>query len=189
MIELTTARLLIRPFIAADTRVIHRVLDQTFGDGSLADDPAAIAERATWVEWSALSSRWHARLYQPPYGDLAVVLRASETLIGAVGYTPCLDVFGQLPAFGGRSDAPASAEVGLLWAIDPQHQRCGYATEAAQALIDYAFARLRLGRIIATTEHANLASQGVMRRLGMRIEHNPFPEPPWLQVVGIRERG
>jgi hypothetical protein len=24
-----------------------------------------------------------------------------------------------------------------------------------------------------------------MRKLGMRIEKNPYPEPPWLQVVGI----
>jgi len=26
-----------------------------------------------------------------------------------------------------------------------------------------------------------------MRKVGMRIEKNPFPDPPWLQVVGILE--
>jgi hypothetical protein len=25
----------------------------------------------------------------------------------------------------------------------------------------------------------------VMRKLGMRIERNPLPEPPWLQIVGV----
>jgi hypothetical protein len=40
-------------------------------------------------------------------------------------------------------------------------------------------------RLIATTEHANVASQAVMRRLGMRLLMNPHPEPSWLQVVGV----
>jgi hypothetical protein len=26
-----------------------------------------------------------------------------------------------------------------------------------------------------------------MRRLGMRIDRNPYPDPPWFQVVGILE--
>ena len=30
--------------------------------------------------------------------------------------------------------------------------------------------------------------QRVMRKLGMRIERNPSPEPHWLQVVGVLER-
>src|SRR4051812_1559936 len=40
-------------------------------------------------------------------------------------------------------------------------------------------------RIVAATEHDNLASIGVMRRLGMRIERNPDPEPHWFQTVGV----
>ncbi len=51
--------------------------------------------------------------------------------------------------------------------------------------MNYAFDTLRVRRIVATTEHDNAGSQGVMRRLGMRLERNPFPEPPWLQVVGV----
>lgn len=56
---------------------------------------------------------------------------------------------------------------------------------AARAVVDYAFGALRLGRIVATTEHDNEASMSVMRKLGMRVERNPHPEPPWFQVVGI----
>jgi len=26
---------------------------------------------------------------------------------------------------------------------------------------------------------------GVMRKLGMQIERNPFSDPPWMQVVGF----
>ena len=28
---------------------------------------------------------------------------------------------------------------------------------------------------------------GVMRKIGMRIERNPYPEPSWLQIVGVLE--
>ncbi len=128
-------------------------------------------------------------MFQPPYGDRAVVLKSTNTVIGAVGYVPCFDVFEQIPGLQ-RGEAPSDdrvCEFGLFWAIDPDHQRQGYATEAAQALIDFAFQQLQLKRIIATTEYDNLASQGVMRKLGMTISKNPLPDPPWLQVVGILE--
>jgi RimJ/RimL family protein N-acetyltransferase len=52
-------------------------------------------------------------------------------------------------------------------------------------MVAYAFAELRLRRIVATTEHDNARSLNVMRRLGMRIERNPRPEPAWFQSVGI----
>jgi RimJ/RimL family protein N-acetyltransferase len=71
--------------------------------------------------------------------------------------------------------------------VDPAHRRRGYAREAARALIDHAFDQLRLRRVVATTSHDNTASQAVMRSLGMRIEHNPLPEPAWFQVVGVLE--
>jgi RimJ/RimL family protein N-acetyltransferase len=74
-------------------------------------------------------------------------------------------------------------------AVAPAYQRQGYATEAVQAMIGWAFAKLRLRRIVATTGRSNAASIGVMRRLGMRILENPRPDPPWLQVVGILEQG
>ena len=53
-------------------------------------------------------------------------------------------------------------------------------------MIDYAFGELRLWRILATTQYDNLASQAVMRKLGMTVTRNPLPEPAWMQVVGVR---
>ena len=184
-----TSRLIIRPFAPDDLRAIHRILEQTFGDGSKIADEEALNERRSWLEWSRLSAEWLPRMFQPPYGDRAVVLKRANEVIGAVGLVPCFDVFEQIPGLsrGGPPSAYRVAEFGLFWGIDPEHQRHGYATEAAQALIDFAFQQLRVKRLIATTEHDNAASIGVMRKLGMRIERNPFPDPPWLQVVGILE--
>jgi RimJ/RimL family protein N-acetyltransferase len=184
---LETPRLMIRSFTLEDTPIIHRILDQTFGDGTRSADPAALDERRSWVEWSMLSQEWLPNMHQPPYSDRAVVLKATNMLIGAVGYVPCLAPFEQFPALRASAQPGgfATPEVGLFWAIDPEQQRRGYATEAAQALIRHAFTDMRLKRIIATTEYTNTASQGVMRKLGMQVVHNPLPEPHWLQVVGI----
>jgi len=185
---LETPRLLIRPFMPGDLADAHRILCAAFGEPERIADAAALAERKAWLEWSALSQAWLPRLHQPPYGDRAVVLKASGVLVGVAGLVPCLDRFDQIAALrDGRAAASgcATPECGLFWAIDPAQQRNGYAGEAARALIDCAFNALSLRRIIATTEDANAASQAVMRRLGMTIERNPQPEPPWLQIVGV----
>jgi len=184
---LETSRLIIRAFQTDDLQAIHRILDRTFSDGSKINDEVALDERREWLEWSRLSAEWLPRMFQPPYGDRAVVLKSTDKVIGSVGYVPCFDVFEQIPSLscGGLPSAYRVTEMGLFWAIDPEQQRHGYATEAAQALIDFAFQQLRVKRLIATTEYDNAASIGVMRKLGLRIEQNPFPEPPWLQVVGI----
>jgi ribosomal-protein-alanine N-acetyltransferase len=104
---------------------------------------------------------------------------------------PCLGPYGQLPGFDPGGDTASArlsiAEFGLFYAFSPTQQRQGYATEAARTMIDYAFTQLRLKRIIATTTYDNAASMAVMRKLGMRITKNPYPDPPWLQVVGVLE--
>ena len=189
-VVLETSRLIIRAFQPDDLHAIHRILDLTFGDGSKISNEHALNERREWLEWSRLSAEWLPKMFQPPYGDRAVVLKRTDEVIGAAGFVPCFDVFEQIPGLGrgGLPSAYRVAEVGLFWAIDPDQQRQGYATEAAQALIDFAFQQLRVKRLIATTEHDNAASIGVMRKLGMRIERNPFSDPPWLQVVGILEQ-
>jgi hypothetical protein len=76
-------------------------------------------------------------------------------------------------------------EFGLFYAVSIAQRRQGIATEAAAAMAGYAHDELGLARILATATYDNAASQGVMRRLGMDILRNPFPDPPWLQVVGV----
>jgi ribosomal-protein-alanine N-acetyltransferase len=189
---LETERLLIRPFQLGDLTDVHRLMDIELGDADLgADKMTTLAEREQWLRWAVANPEQLAKLRQPPYGDRAIVLKTADRLIGACGYVPCLNPFEQLPGFAGSGcaggDVRYTTEFGLFYAISPAHQRRGYATEAARALVDYAFQQLRLKRVIATTAYGNTASQGVMRKLGMRIVKNPLPDPPWLQVVGMIE--
>ncbi len=188
MPTLETDRLLVRPFTLDDLDALHQILDIELSEADVGDvGPRQYAERREWLQWTVLSYGELAKLYQPPYGDRAVVLKDTNLLIGACGYAPALNAFGQLPSYGLDPQATglASPEFGLYYAISPAQQQRGYAAEAAQALVDYAFGELRLRRVVATTAYDNAASIGVMQRLGMRIERNPYPDPPWLQVVGI----
>jgi RimJ/RimL family protein N-acetyltransferase len=60
---------------------------------------------------------------------------------------------------------------GLIgWALGIEYRGQGYATEAAKALMSYAFRSLGLHRIQADTSGDNSDSWGVMERLGMRRE-------------------
>lgn len=192
MPKLETARLLIRPFVMEDLEAAHRLLDMELAEAEVhADKMTSLAERAEWLEWVARNPVQLARLNQPPYGDRAIVLKSDGLLVGACGFVPCLGPFEQLAGFGcgdlKENPGHYSPEFGLFYAISPACQRQGYASEAAQALVDFAFQRLRLKRIVATTDYDNVASMGVMRKLGMSLEKNPRPDPPWLQVVGVLE--
>ena len=193
MPPLETKRLIIRPFALDDLDAAYRILDVELSEAETGTAGAQTREqRRTWLQWSALNYDQLAYMYQPPYGDRALALRQTGELIGACGYVPALGPFDLLPSFASAEPESAARgyrpEFGLYWAIAPAYQRHGYASEAARALIDYAFTQLNLKRTIATTTYDNAASIGVMRKAGMRIERNPTSEPPWFQVVGIRER-
>lgn len=188
--DLETERLIIRALRMDDLDDIHRLLDIELGEADFGTEGAGSREeRAHWLQWTIMGYKELAKLYQPPYGERAVVLKQTGQLIGACGYVPCLDAFGQLPSLRNEGSVKGyfSTEFGLFYAFSPAYQRQGYATEATKAMIDYAFTRLKLRRIVATTTYDNAASITVMRKVGMRIERNPYPDPPWLQVVGLLE--
>jgi ribosomal-protein-alanine N-acetyltransferase len=166
---LPTPRLTVRELAGSDRAAVEGLLE---------------GDRRRWLEWTQLGYEQLAELRQPPYGERAVELHETGAVAGLVGLVPALGPFGLLPSWP-EPGSLLRPEVGLYWIVAPEQRGRGIATEAAAALVAHAFAELRLARVVATTEHENLASIGVMRRLGMRIERNPGPEPPWFQTVGV----
>lgn len=83
-----------------------------------------------------------------------VLLKADKQLIGHMIFHPWF--------------APATYEIG--WVLHPGHQGQGYATEAASALLQYAFDGLHAHRVIATCQPENPASYRVMEKIGMKRE-------------------
>src|SRR6478609_2168323 len=61
-----------------------------------------------------------------------------------------------------------AVEIG--WRLARSEWGRGYATEAAIATRDFAFDAVGLDRLVSVARHENLASTGVMRKLGMTLE-------------------
>jgi RimJ/RimL family protein N-acetyltransferase len=180
MPPLETERLLIRPFTDGDLDAIAAILE------------SADAATERYVRHGGLNATVLAELGQPPLGDRAVVRRGTGELIGLAGLVPAFGPFDQLRPLDEepkreRPSAPNRIEIGLYYNVDVGHRKQGIATEAARALVGFAFGQLHLGRIIATTERDNFASQAVMRHLGMGMHENARTDPDWFQVVGILE--
>jgi ribosomal-protein-alanine N-acetyltransferase len=70
----------------------------------------------------------------------------------------------------------------LLYSLAPPHWSNGLATEAASAVLAYAFATLALPEVRATTDEANLASRRLLTRLGA----TPTPGSPATPSFTIR---
>lgn len=181
---LETERLIVRPLVMEDLSAIHQLLDhEAWQTGK------SLAEREHWLRWTVMNYIELANLYQPPYGERAVALKSTGEVVGSVGLVQSYGPFAILPSFGGHTADPEGRKfepaMGLFWATRTGHQKNGYAAEAARAVIDFLFSDFNLRRVVATTEYDNLASQAVMRKLGMSVERNPFKEPEWFQVVGV----
>ena len=76
------------------------------------------------------------------------------------------------------SEGHKQAELGFV--VHPAHQRRGYATEAARALLDFAFDTMQAHRVIGRTEARNVASARVFEKLGMRHEAH-LVENEWVK--------
>ena len=56
----------------------------------------------------------------------------------------------------------------LGWIINKKYRNQGYASEAASAILDFAFENLKIDKAYAQCDINNLASFGVMRKIGMK---------------------
>ena len=102
------------------------------------------------------------------YGLWAVQRLDTAQFIGFAGLARMLE---------GTPDA-GGIEIG--WRLAQAHWGHGFATEAAESALAFAFADLGLARVNSITAVGNLRSRAVMERLGMRlVDHfeHPLVEP------------
>lgn len=143
---LHTQRLVLRRFEPDDAAVVQKLA----GDRAIAattqniPHPYEVGMAESWI------AAHNERLRQG-HAAFAIVLRASNDLIGTIGL---------------RIDAGSSkAELGY-WVGVPYWNN-GYATEAARRLVEYGFDSLLLNRIAARHFTRNPASGRVMEKIGM----------------------
>ena len=109
----------------------------------------------TQAQSDAQMDRFDAHIGTHGFGLLATARKLDRRFLGFVG----LSVVNHAP--------PAPQGVELVWYLLPEAWGFGYATEAARAVMDDGFARLKLQEIIAYTAAKNVRSQSVMRRIGL----------------------
>jgi ribosomal-protein-alanine N-acetyltransferase len=141
---LQTPRLVLRPIRLADWPAIHRYMSDPIVTRWLPEGRLDEAQAQAFARKNAGRSAT----------AVAVVEGESGQLVGHMVFHPW---YGH-----------ATHEIG--WAIASDQQRRGYATEAARALIDFAFGTLGCHRLVATCQPENVASWRVMEKLGMRRE-------------------
>lgn len=142
-----TPRLVVRSFSPIDAgafmefsrqpSVAHWLPDMVVQDES---------EAAGWIGW--INRNLDAT---KPFVILAIEEKASHALLGFVGAGPKEEL---------------NNEIEVAYGIADPYQGKGFATEAAQALIEWVFANTALERLSAIVQPANWASTRVIDKLG-----------------------
>jgi RimJ/RimL family protein N-acetyltransferase len=116
----------------------------------------------TEVDPGSFRAAWRRAAEDPDDHSVAVVLD------GVVIGTVLLDVEDGM----GQPGMPPRTEARLGYIFDPVYGGQGYATEAVSAMVAYAFDRLGVRRITAGCFADNLASVGLLEKMGMRREQH-----------------
>ena len=151
METITTERLTIRRFTPADLADYLTLRSHPEVARYMTADPMDEEQTARFLAKQAEAQpdetgRYHA---------YAVCRHGEERVIGEVGFY--LD-----------DRTPGKGDLG--YALHPDFQGAGHATEAARALVRYGFETRDLRRITAACDARNAASYRLMERLGMRRE-------------------
>jgi RimJ/RimL family protein N-acetyltransferase len=150
LLEIKTARLLLRPFTLGDAVEVRRLAGDKAVSAGAINIPYPY-ESGMAEEWIAKHDEWRERGEQLIF---AAVRAADGVLVGAVGLIV--------------SQRHRHAELGY-W-IGRPHWSQGYATEAAAAALRHAFETLRLHRVHAACLTRNPASARVLENIGMTHE-------------------
>jgi RimJ/RimL family protein N-acetyltransferase len=142
-----TERLILRAFRDEDREAFAAIN----GDPRVGDWLGGVRDRAASDD---LVDRINANIARLGYDFWAAELKADGVVVGMIGLRLELH------------DPPAPCvEMGWRLAVGAQGQ--GLATEGARAALDWGFANLDVNEILAWTADSNVASQAVMRRIGM----------------------
>ncbi len=157
MIE--TERLILRPYEARDRAALRAQCDDPEVMRFLlpVEDDAAL---------DAMIDRMNNYLRDHGFTFWTVERRGDGAILGMCGFKP------------GAPGTPIADELEIGWRLARDYWGQGYAREAAQASLDWAWANTGARDVAAITVPANAASRGLMERLGMRhIVGGDFDHP------------
>ncbi|MDN5700685.1 MAG: GNAT family N-acetyltransferase [Kocuria sp.] len=150
--SLETPRLTLRPYSLADVAFVQDLYSRADVQRYIGDGTQRVRTMdEAWVKIAA----WNERYSDEPVQGLWAVCLKDGTVTGSLLLKPIPD-----------SGTKVERDIEVGWHFHPDHWGRGYATEAAWAVLEHAFAS-GLHRVVAVTDPANTASQAVCLRLGM----------------------
>lgn len=145
-LEIETERLRLTPCRLEDLNEIHALWTNDKVKYFLFDNRTiSLEESRSFVEASLDNFAKHG------YGIWLVYERDNENSIGFAGLL--------------KSDAEMPR---LLYGLHPDYWKRGYATEAAQAVVDYAFNTLGFLSVVSDVDEPNADSVRILEKLGMK---------------------
>lgn len=175
-----TDRLFLRQFVSEDIPVLK---DLIYSDREVWGDYSGYGDKPELLEKSFMT---HVhQLEDAEFGFQAVVLKETGLAIGQVHLDPYPNMWYSV------RDEPAlpvnSIEVELAFAFGKAYWGHSYAYEACQPLIDYAFNKLKIPRLLGGARQSNDRSVRLQKRLGFEIYQNGGPDQPnksgWVSVL------
>ena len=156
-----TKRLILRDFNEEDWKSVHEYASDPEVVRYVEFGPNKEEESKSFIHRALVHRK------EKPRKDftLAIVLKATNTLIGGCGIYLI---------------SPDNQEGSIGYVLNRNFWGQGYATETAQALLEFGFNQLKLHRIFATCDPKNTASARVLEKIGMRREAY-FREHKWIK--------
>ncbi|MEY8293080.1 GNAT family protein [Carnobacteriaceae bacterium 52-44] len=163
--EIETEHLLLRPVTLADAEDLYEY--------------ASDEENVYYVTFDTYQSLDDAYFsianyfMDQPLGKYGIELKEEGKFIGTI------DLFNISPE-------KMCAEIGYI--LNPKYHRKGYMSEAGRALLALSFETLELEKMYAMCDSRNLASAGVMKKLGMQQEakrrhHSLAKNGEWIDML------
>lgn len=113
-----------------------------------------------------LMDRFQAHFDQHGYGIYALERKEDGEFVGCTGLHNV------------EFEAAFTPAVELAWRLDYEYWGQGYGSEAGKAVINHAFKKLKLKRLVAFTVHDNERTTHLMEKLGMKkVEGGDFDYP------------
>lgn len=144
---LTTERLTLRPIVLDDFGDYAKLMAST--RATYMGGPFDLS--AAWGLFCHEVALWHLA----GHGGLAIALRSTGKCIGQVGI----------------NHGPLFPERELGWQLYEDYEGHGYITEAAKALLAWAFDELKLATLVSYVDPGNVRSAAVAKRLGGVLDH------------------
>jgi RimJ/RimL family protein N-acetyltransferase len=170
MIILETKRLLFRHLVPGDLDDLYALYCDPDVVRHIPDAPRTYDEAREELEWHQ-----HGHPKHPELGLWATIHKATGLFIGRCGLLPW--------TLDGRF------EVEVAYLVAKAHWGQGLGTEAAQAILTYAFEHLGLPRLVCLIEPGNIASVRVAEKIGMTLEKETADDKGPFLLYSTHRRG